>query len=66
MATRAQSRWSFAYVSTTDAACYHDGHRALDSAAEHPFHEVEIFSDRWWGRDQDEFLAEIIRTSQSI
>ena len=30
------------------------------------FHEVEIFSDRWWGRDQDEFLAEIIRTSQSI
>jgi sugar phosphate isomerase/epimerase len=25
------------------------------------FHEVEIFSDRWWSGDQDRFLAEIIR-----
>lgn len=32
----------FAYVSTTDAVCYHDGHRALDDAAEHPFHSVPI------------------------
>ncbi len=23
------------------------------------FHEVEVFSDRWWARDQDEFLAAI-------
>lgn len=23
------------------------------------FHEVEVFSERWWSRDQDEFLAEI-------
>jgi len=23
------------------------------------FNEVEVFSDRWWARDQDEFLAEI-------
>jgi deoxyhypusine synthase len=32
----------FAYVSTTDAVCYHDGHRALDDAKEHPFHSVPI------------------------
>ena len=42
----------FAYVSTTDAACYHDGHRALDSAAKHPFHEVEIFGDDGQLRDE--------------
>jgi deoxyhypusine synthase len=35
----------FALISTTDAVCYHDGHRALDSAAKHPFHEVPIFGD---------------------
>jgi deoxyhypusine synthase len=35
----------FALISTTDAVCYHDGHRALDSAAQHPFHEVAIFGD---------------------
>ncbi len=35
----------FCLVSTTDAVCYHDGHRALDNAAEHPFHEVPIFGD---------------------
>jgi len=35
----------FVLVSTTDAVCYHDGHRALDSAAKHPFHEVPIHGD---------------------
>ncbi len=35
----------FVLLSTTDAVCYHDGHRALDSAAKHPFHEVAIFGD---------------------
>ena len=35
----------FVLVSTTDAVCYHDGHRSLDSAAKHPFHEVPIFGD---------------------
>ena len=35
----------FCLVSTTDAVCYHDGHRALDSAKEHPFHQVPIFGD---------------------
>ena len=32
----------FCLVSTTDAVCYHDGHRSLDDAADHPFHEVPI------------------------
>jgi len=26
------------------------------------FHEVEVFSNLWWSRDQDEYLKEIIRT----
>lgn len=42
----------FAYVSTTDAVCYHDGHRALDGAASHPIHEVEIFGDDGALRDE--------------
>src|SRR5882672_8893925 len=29
----------FCLLSTTDAVCYHDGHRALDDARKHPFHE---------------------------
>ena len=35
-----------AYLSTTDAACYHDGHRSLDAFRDGPFHEVAI-----WGND---------------
>jgi deoxyhypusine synthase len=35
----------FVLVSTTDAVCYHDGHRALNGARKHPFHEVPIFGD---------------------
>jgi deoxyhypusine synthase len=35
----------FCLVSTTDAVCYHDGHRGLDDAASHPFHEVPINGD---------------------
>jgi deoxyhypusine synthase len=42
----------FVYVSTTDAVCYHDGHRALDGAGEHPFHEVAIFGDDGTLRDE--------------
>lgn len=34
-----------AYLSTTDAVCYHDGHRALDSYRHHPIQEVSINSD---------------------
>ena len=38
----------FCLVSTTDAVCYHDGHRALDGAGDHPFFHVDI-----WGNDGD-------------
>ena len=33
-----------AYISTTDAVCYHDGHRSLDEHKD-PVHEVSIYSD---------------------
>jgi len=42
----------FCLISTTDAVCYHDGHRALDDAREHPFHEVPIFGDDGELRDE--------------
>ncbi len=42
----------FCLLSTTDAVCYHDGHRALDDAVEHPFHEVAIFGDDGALRDE--------------
>ncbi len=42
----------FCLVSTTDAVCYHDGHRCLDDAAKHPFHEVPIFGDDAALRDE--------------
>jgi deoxyhypusine synthase len=42
----------FCLVSTTDAVCYHDGHRALDAARRHPFHEVPIFGDDAQLRDE--------------
>jgi deoxyhypusine synthase len=41
-----------AYLSTTDAVCYHDGHRALDAYKEGPFHEVPIFGDDGALRDE--------------
>jgi len=34
-----------AYLSTTDAVCYHDGHRSLDAYKSGPVHEVPINSD---------------------
>jgi deoxyhypusine synthase len=34
-----------AYISTTDAVCYHDGHRSLDAHKHGPIHEVPIFTD---------------------
>lgn len=43
----------FCLVSTTDAVCYHDGHRALDTANEHPFTEVPIFGDDSTLRDEN-------------
>ncbi len=43
-----------AYISTTDAVCYHDGHRSLDKhAAGHgPIHEVPIWTDDARLRDE--------------
>jgi deoxyhypusine synthase len=38
-----ESGW-VAYLSTTDAVCYHDGHRSLDAHPD-PIHEVPIHSD---------------------
>lgn len=40
-----------AYVSTTDAVCYHDGHRSLDGWRD-PIHEVPIFGDDGALRDE--------------
>ena len=34
-----------AYMSTTDAVCYHDGHRSLNEHKHGPVHEVPIFGD---------------------
>ncbi len=34
-----------AYLSTTDAVCYHDGHRSLDNYKSGPIHEVSINAD---------------------
>ncbi len=40
-----------AYLSTTDAVCYHDGHRSLDGHAG-PIHEVPIWGDDRALRDE--------------
>jgi len=40
-----------AYLSTTDAVCYHDGHRSLDDRHD-PIHEVPIFGDDGALRDE--------------
>lgn len=34
-----------AYISTTDAVCYHDGHRSLNEHTDDPIYEVPIFGD---------------------
>src|SRR5262245_41570330 len=41
-----------AYLSTTDAVCYHDGHRSLDEHRAGPVHEVPIFGDDGALRDE--------------
>lgn len=40
-----------AYISTTDAVCYHDGHRSLDDHKD-PIYEVPIFGDDAALRDE--------------
>jgi deoxyhypusine synthase len=41
-----------AYLSTTDAVCYHDGHRSLNEATEEAFFEVPVFGDDGALRDE--------------
>lgn len=41
-----------AYLSTTDAVCYHDGHRSLNAHKHGPIHEVPIFTDDGALRDE--------------
>jgi deoxyhypusine synthase len=41
-----------AYLSTTDAVCYHDGHRSLDEHREGPVFEVPIWGDDGALRDE--------------
>jgi deoxyhypusine synthase len=41
-----------AYLSTTDAVCYHDGHRSLNGHTEDPIYEVPIFGDDGKLRDE--------------
>lgn len=41
-----------AYLSTTDAVCYHDGHRSLDAYAHSPIYEVPIYGDDARLRDE--------------
>ena len=46
-----ESGW-VAYMSTTDAVCYHDGHRGLNGLKAPPIHEVPIFGDDGALRDE--------------
>lgn len=41
-----------AYLSTTDAVCYHDGHRSLQGHLKDPIFEVPIFGDDGALRDE--------------
>jgi deoxyhypusine synthase len=41
-----------AYLSTTDAVCYHDGHRSLNAHRHGPVYEVPIWGDDGALRDQ--------------
>ena len=47
-----------AYVSTTDAACYHDGHRSLNAHREGPIFEVPIWGDDGALRDERTIRAQ--------
>jgi deoxyhypusine synthase len=41
-----------AYISTTDAVCYHDGHRSLNEHTKDPIYEVPIVGDDGALRDE--------------
>src|SRR5271165_3559440 len=49
-----------AYISTTDAVCYHDGHRSLNAHTKDPIYEVPIFGDDGALRDEDKFLTAML------
>src|ERR1700685_2185304 len=49
-----------AYLSTTDAVCYHDGHRSLDAYKSGPIHEVPLFGGEGVLLDQDRFLTAVL------
>ena len=46
-----ESGW-VAYLSTTDAVCYHDGHRSLEEHTQDPIFEVPIFGNDGDLRDE--------------
>jgi deoxyhypusine synthase len=46
-----------AWISTTDAVCYHDGHRSLDAHTKDPIYEVPIFGDD--GRLRDDGVIRV-------
>ncbi len=56
----------FMLVSTTDAVCYHDGHRALDRAADNPFFHVDMFGDDGALRDDRTIRVTDIGFSEDV
>jgi deoxyhypusine synthase len=55
-----------AYLSTTDAVCYHDGHRALRKFEEEPFREVPIHGDDAALRDEGTIRVTDIAFDESV
>lgn len=56
----------FMLVSTTDAVCYHDGHRALNGAPQNPFFHVDIFGDDGQLRDERTIRVTDIGFSEDV
>jgi deoxyhypusine synthase len=54
-----------AYLSTTDAVCYHDGHRSLDGRRD-PIHEVPIFGDDRALRDENTIRVTDMAFDESV
>jgi len=55
-----------AYISTTDAVCYHDGHRSLDAHLDDPIHEVSIHSDDAALREEGTIRVTDMAFSESV
>lgn len=56
----------FAYLSVTDAICYHDAHRALATVSEEDFREVPIFGDDGQLRDEETIRITDIGFPESV